>query len=301
MMFLVSHFKRGIKDMDRLPIYQVDAFASRLFAGNPAAVVVMSHFPDDALLQAIAAENNLSETAFLVPCQGQYRVRWLTPTIEVALCGHATLASAAVVMERLEPGRTEVVFDSASGPLAVRRSGGAYIMDLPARKPVPVASPPGLARMLGATPLDTLDDGVNYLVVLRAAREVGRLAPDLAAIAALERRGVVVTAAGDSDGAWDFVSRYFAPAKGIPEDPVTGGAHCALAPYWAQRLNKPVLRAYQASRRGGDIVCRVAGERVELEGACVFYLEGQIRVASAGAPAPDAAGPRHAPLPGFAC
>lgn len=273
--------------MNRLPIYQLDAFASRLFAGNPAAVVVMPGFPHDALLHAIAAENNLSETAFLVACEGHYRLRWFTPTVEVPLCGHATLASAAVVMERLEPGRTAVVFDSASGPLAVRRSGSAYVMDFPARNPVPVAVPPGLGALLGSVPAETLDDGVNYIVTLRDAREVRELAPDMAAIAALARQGLVVTAPGDGDH--DFVSRYFAPAKGIPEDPVTGGAHCALAPYWAKRLNKPVLRAYQASRRGGEIVCRVGGDRVELEGACVFYLEGEIRVGSSAAGAADAA------------
>lgn len=262
--------------MKRLPLYQVDAFASRLFAGNPAAVVVLDHFPDDALLHAIAAENNLPETAFLVPDNGRYRLRWFTPTIEVPLCGHATLASSAVVMERLEPGRTEVVFDTASGPLAVRRENGAYVMDFPLHRPQPVAPPPGLAAMLGATPLETLDDGFNYIVLLRDAQAVRALAPDLAAIARLDRSGVVATAPGDD--AYDFVSRYFAPAKGIPEDPVTGGAHCALAPYWAGRLDKPALRAFQASRRGGEVACRVAAERVELEGRCVFYLEGHIVV-----------------------
>ncbi len=270
--------------MNRLPmsfpIYQVDAFAGRQFAGNPAAVVVLPHFPDDALLHDIAAENNLPETAFLVPDDGRYRLRWFTPTIEVPLCGHATLASSAVVMEKLEPGRAEVVFDSASGPLAVRRQGAAYVMDFPLHRPLPAAPPPGLAAILGATPVETLDDGFNYIVLLRDAQSVRDLAPDLDAIARFDRSGVVVTAPGDAahEAPYDFVSRYFAPAKGIPEDPVTGGAHCALAPYWAGRLDKPVLRAFQASRRGGEIVCRVAGDRVELEGSCVFYLEGRILV-----------------------
>lgn len=260
--------------MNRLPMYHVDAFADRLFAGNPAAVIVMEHFPDDALLRDIAAENNLPETAFLVPDNGHYRLRWFTPTVEVPLCGHATLASAAVVMERLEPGRTEVVFHSASGPLAVRRAGAGYVMDFPARRPLPVAPPPALAAILGDTPVETLDDGFNYIAVLRDARSVRELAPDLGAIAGLDRDGLVVTAPGDASH--DFVSRYFAPAKGIPEDPVTGGAHCALAPYWAKRLNKSVLLAFQASSRGGEIGCRLAGDRVELEGTCVFYLDGQI-------------------------
>lgn len=260
--------------MHDLPIYQVDAFAGRLFAGNPAAVVLMSHFPDDGLLRDIAAENNLAETAFLVPHEGQYRLRWFTPTVEVPLCGHATLASAAVVMERLEPGRTEVVFQSASGPLAVKRTQTGYVMNFPTRTPVPVAPPPTLAEALGAVPVETLDDGFNYIALLRDARTVRELAPDIDAIARLERGGLVVTAPGDAS--YDFVSRYFAPAKGIREDPVTGGAHCALTPYWAGRLNKTAFRAFQASSRGGELVCRLAGGRVELEGACVFYLEGRI-------------------------
>jgi predicted PhzF superfamily epimerase YddE/YHI9 len=260
-------------------MYQVDAFAGRLFAGNPAAVIVMERFPDDALLRDIAAENNLPETAFLVPGNNRYQLRWFTPTVEVPLCGHATLASSAVVMERLEPGKTEVVFDSASGPLTVRRAGAGYVMDFPVRLPLPVAPPPGLDSILGEAPLETLDDGFNYIAVLREARSVRDLAPDIGAIRGLDRNGLVVTAPGDAS--YDFVSRYFAPAKGIPEDPVTGGAHCALTPYWAKRLNKSVLRAFQASRRGGEIVCRLADGRVELEGACVFYLEGQIFVEGA--------------------
>lgn len=265
--------------MKRLPMYQVDAFAGRMFAGNPAAVIVMERFPDAALMRDIAAENNLPETAFLVPDNDRYQLRWFTPTVEVPLCGHATLASSAVVMERLEPGKTEVVFDSASGPLTVRRAGAAYVMDFPARRPLPVAPPAGLDAILGENPLETLDDGFNYIAVLREACSVRSLAPDLSAIASLDRGGLVVTAPGEAP--YDFVSRYFAPAKGIPEDPVTGGAHCALAPYWGKRLDKSVLRALQASSRGGEIVCRIVGNRVELEGACVFYLEGEILIEGA--------------------
>ena len=265
--------------MQVLPIYQVDAFTNRLFGGNPAAVVVLDAFPDDALLQTIAAENNLSETAFLVPHDGQYRLRWFTPLLEVPLCGHATLASAAVVMERLEPGRTEVVFDTASGPLPVRRSASGYVLNFPARKPAPVAPPPGLEAALGCHPhelLEVLDDGFGYTVVLADARAVRDLAPDFNAIARLVRPGLAVTARGD--GAYDCVSRYFAPAKGVPEDPVTGSAHCALAPYWGARLGKTTLRAFQASRRGGELACRLVDGRVELEGGCVLYLEGRITV-----------------------
>jgi PhzF family phenazine biosynthesis protein len=260
----------------RTPIFQVDAFTTRRFAGNPAAVMPLAGFPEDAVLQALAAENNLPETAFLVPEGGDYRLRWFTPTTEVPLCGHATLASAAVVMERLEPGRRRVVFHSASGPLTVTRTAAGYRMDFPARPSQPVPAPSGLADALKVVPIEVWADPFNYLALLESAPAVRELAPDLAAIARLDCQGVVVTAPGD--GVYDFVSRYFAPAKGIPEDPVTGGAHCALTPYWARRLGKTELRAFQASRRGGEIVCRLAGDRVELEGACVFYLEGQAEI-----------------------
>jgi PhzF family phenazine biosynthesis protein len=259
-----------------LPIYKVDAFTSQLFGGNPAAVILMTTFPDDGLLRRIAAENNVPETAFLVPDNGNYRLRWFTPTVEVPLCGHATLASAAVVMERLEPGRTTVTFDSASGPLVVKRLGDRYVMNFPVRVPRPIPIPDGLAEALGIEPVETLDDGSNYTAVLRDMAAVRSLTPNIAAIARLDRPGVVVTALGDHR--WDCVSRYFAPAKGIPEDPVTGGAHCGLAPYWSARLGKSELRACQASPRGGELTCRLVGDRVELEGACVFYLEGKVAV-----------------------
>ncbi len=260
----------------RVRIFQVDAFASRLFAGNPAAVMPMPRFPDDAVLQALAAENNLAETAFLVADGGDYRLRWFTPKLEVPLCGHATLAAAAVVMERLEVGRTTVVFRTASGPLAVERRGAAYVMDFPARPSEPRESPPGLAGALGAAPVEVLVNAFNYMARLESADAVRTLTPDMAAVARLDRPGVIVTAAGD--GGYDFVSRYFAPAKGIPEDPVTGAAHCMLAPYWASRLGRTDFRAFQASRRGGEVVCRLRGARVELEGGCVFYLEGEAEI-----------------------
>jgi len=260
----------------RTAIFQLDAFTTRRFAGNPAAVMPMDRFLEDAVLQALAAENNLAETAFLVADGDDYRLRWFTPTTEVPLCGHATLASAAVVMERLEPGRRRVVFHSASGPLTVTRTAGGYVMDFPARPSQPVPAPSGLAEALGVVPIEVWADPFNYLALLESAPAVRELAPDIAAIARLDRSGVIVTAPGD--GTYDFVSRYFAPAKGIPEDPVTGGAHCALTPFWARRLGKTELRAFQASRRGGELVCRLAGDRVELEGACVFYLEGEAEI-----------------------
>jgi PhzF family phenazine biosynthesis protein len=253
-------------------LFQLDAFTSQRFAGNPAAVMLFENYPDNDTLRALAAENNLAETAFLVPDGEDFRIRWFTPNVEVPLCGHATLASAAVVMERLAPGRQAVVFHSASGPLTVRRAGEGYVMDFPVRRCTPVEPPEGLAAALGTEWEETLWDGFNVVVRLAAAADVRGLSPDLAAIARMPCAGVVVTAPGE--GRHDCISRYFAPAKGIPEDPVTGGAHCALTPYWAERLGKSEICAFQASTRGGELRCRLRGDRVELEGSCVFYLEG---------------------------
>jgi PhzF family phenazine biosynthesis protein len=258
-------------------IFQIDAFTTHPLAGNPAAVMPMDRFLPDAILQAIAEENNLGDTAFLVPEGTNYRLRWFTPTTEMPLCGHGTLASAAVVMERLQVGRKQVIFESASGPLTVNHTDGSYRMNLPGRFCETVTTPvPDLARALGVMPLEVAADAFNYIALLRSAEEVRELEPDMAAIACLHRDGVIVTAAGDRD--FDFVSRYFAPAKGVPEDPVTGSAHCALTPYWAKRLKKTKFRAFQVSRRGGEMICRLIGERVELQGRCVFYLEGEVEI-----------------------
>jgi predicted PhzF superfamily epimerase YddE/YHI9 len=179
-------------------------------------------------------------------------------------------------MERLEAGRSQVIFHSASGPLTVIRTDAGYVMDFPARFSEPVSRPPGLGEALGVVPVEVVADTFNYIALLESAQVVRELAPDIAAIARMDRSGVIVTAPGD--GNYDFVSRYFAPAKGIPEDPVTGGAHCALAPYWAKRLNKTAFRAFQASRRGGEIICRLVGDRVELQGTVVFYMEGEVEI-----------------------
>jgi PhzF family phenazine biosynthesis protein len=260
----------------RTPIFQLDAFTTRRFAGNPAAVMPMDSFPDDTVLQAIAAENNLAETAFLVSEGRDYRLRWFTPATEVPLCGHATLASAAVVMERLEPGRNQVVFHTASGPLTVNRVEAGYVMDFPVRLSEPVSTPPGLAEALGVDPIEVLANAFNYMVVLNDAQVLRKLAPDMSALVRIDRPGVIVTAPGE--GIYDFISRYFAPAKGIPEDPVTGAAHCMLVPYWAKRLGKIAFRAFQASRRGGEMTCRLAKDRIELEGTCVFYMEGEVEI-----------------------
>lgn len=267
----------------RIPLFQLDAFATRLFTGNPAAVMPLPDFLPDPVLLAIAAQNNLSETAFLAPAGEDYRLRWFTPGTEVPLCGHATLASAAVVMERLQPQRTAVTFHTASGPLTVHRRDGRYAMDLPARPAQPIPQPAALAAALsaalGAPAREVHATAFAYLALLDSAATLGALAPDMAALAALDRSGIIVTAPPDTDH--DFVSRYFAPAKGVPEDPVTGSAHCTLVPFWAPRLGKTDLRAFQASRRGGEVLCRLRGARVALEGACVFYLEGAVDIADA--------------------
>ncbi len=264
---LASH-----RTLMRTPIYQLDAFTDRRFAGNPAAVMPMDAFPSDATLQAIAAENNLAETAFVVRDDADYRLRWFTPAVEVPLCGHATLASAAVVMERLETDRTTVTFRTASGPLVARRVGDGYLLDFPARACDLVDTSPAMIAALGAVPVEVRANALDFVALLADAAAVRALRPDFRAIAALGRMGVIVTAEGDGDH--DFVSRYFAPSVGIDEDPVTGAAHCTLAPYWAARTGRDAFRAYQASARGGEVGCRVVGDRVELEGACVFYLEG---------------------------
>lgn len=257
-------------------IFQLDAFTTRRFAGNPAAVMLMNAFPADSAMQAIADENNLAETAFLVPEGRDYRLRWFTPKVEVPLCGHATLASAAVVMERLEPARREVVFESASGPLPVKRTETGYVLNFPIRPSERVPGPETLAAALGAEPVEVYGNAFNYMAILEDEATVRALTPDFGKIAAYDRPGVIVTAAGRAP--YDCVSRYFAPAKGINEDPVTGAAHTMLAPYWAERLGKSELFAFQASRRGGEIRCRLMGDRVLLEGACVFYMEGTAEI-----------------------
>lgn len=256
----------------RVPFFQIDAFTTRQFAGNPAAVMLLDRFLPDRALQAIAEENNLPETAFLARDGRDYRIRWFTPTVEVPLCGHATLASAAAVLDRFEPGRSTVTFHSASGPLVVDRRDECFVMNFPARKPMPIAVPADLEPALAVEIVEVFDDQFNYMAIVESADIVRKLAPDIDRIAKLDRAGTIVTARGESG--YDFISRYFAPAKGIAEDPVTGGAHCTLAPYWAARLGKNRLRAFQASRRGGEMLCRVVGERVELEGQCTFYIEG---------------------------
>lgn len=260
----------------RLPIFQVDAFTSELFGGNPAAVVPLEEWPEDARLQAIAAENNLSETAYLVGEGSTYELRWFTPAAEVDLCGHATLASAWVVVERLRPDLEKVRFKTRSGILEVVRTAGGLRMDLPACPASPAHPPRALAEGLGIEPDEVLAAKRDYMAVLSDEESVRRLKPDFDRLRTLNRLGVIVTAPGSS---CDFVSRFFAPILGVPEDPVTGSAHATLTPYWARRLDRSEpLRARQLSARGGELTCELSGDRVLISGRCVLYLEGTIYV-----------------------
>jgi PhzF family phenazine biosynthesis protein len=258
----------------RLLLYQIDAFTGRLFAGNPAAVCPLDEWLDASIMQAIAAENNLSETAFFVRRADGYDLRWFTPEIEVDLCGHATLASAFVVFGFLDPAAQTVRFETRSGELTVRREGGLLVMDLPTRPPEPCAPDPALAAALGKAPLE-LWQTRDYLAVYESEEDVRSLAPDMKALAAVGHFAVCVTAPGRQA---DFVSRFFAPASGVPEDPVTGSAHCALTPYWSRRLGKKDLHAIQVSARGGELFCHDDGDRVRIAGQAVKYLEGFIEL-----------------------
>jgi PhzF family phenazine biosynthesis protein len=258
--------------MRRVPIFQIDAFAARRFAGNPAAVCPVDDWLDDAVLQAIAAENNLAETAFLRRAGDDYDLRWFTPRVEVDLCGHATLASAYVVFHYLEPGRERVTFHTLSGALTVTRSGDLLTLDFPVREATPCDPRPVLGQALGTVP-EEVRLSWAYLVVLESEAHVRAVKPDMERLRANVDRCVIVTAPGTD---CDFVSRFFAPAMGIPEDPVTGSAHCTLVPYWAERLGKPRLHARQVSERGGELFCELQSERVLIAGRAVPYLEGEI-------------------------
>jgi PhzF family phenazine biosynthesis protein len=258
----------------KIPMYQVDAFTSRPFGGNPAAVCPLQAWLDDRTMQAIATENNLSETAFLVGGGGRYDLRWFTPLVEVNLCGHATLASAFVIFEHLEPSLEAVTFRSQSGELRVTRSGGRLTLDFPAWPPARCEEPEAVARALGAAPREVWASQ-DYMAVYDSEDEVRRLEPAMERVAALDRFALIATAPGRTA---DFVSRFFAPRQGVPEDPVTGRAHCTLVPYWARRLGRPQLHALQLSRRGGELFCEDRGDRVAIGGHAVQFLEGTIEV-----------------------
>jgi PhzF family phenazine biosynthesis protein len=260
----------------RIPLYQIDAFADGPFTGNPAAVCPLDAWLPEAVMQAIAAENNLSEPAFFVREGEGYRLRWFTPSTEVDLCGHATLASGFVVFRWLQPERSRITFNTEqAGPLTVARDGDLLALDFPSRPPAPCEISAPLAVALGRRPAALLA-ARDYLAVYESADDIAALAPDFAAIAALDRFAVIVTAPGT--GGVDFVSRFFAPARGVDEDPVTGSAHCTLIPYWAQRLGKNRLDARQLSRRGGTLSCALDGDRVTIAGRALPYLEGTITI-----------------------
>ncbi len=261
----------------RIPILQVDAFARRRFTGNPAAICPLDAWLDDELLQAIAAENNLSETAFLVPAEPDddvdYHLRWFTPAVEVDLCGHATLAAGYVVFKHLRSDLTMVRFATRSGPLAVARTRSGLAMDLPLEWPQDTETPEGVIAALGARPDLVLSGKRDWLAVYGDEAAIVGLSPDFRALAAFKGRGVIATAPGKQ---CDFVLRYFAPSLGIDEDPVTGSAYTLAGPYWAQTLNRTRLSAQQISQRGGDLTMAMDSERIQIEGRCVEVLAGEL-------------------------
>lgn len=256
----------------RIPLYQVDAFTSTLFQGNPAAVCPLEEWLEDQQMQAIAAENNLSETAFLVLRGDHYDLRWFTPVTEVDLCGHATLASAYVVFQFLNTSLTTVDFSTKSGMLTVERDGPLLSMNFPSRPASSCPIPDNLAHALGAQPQEVLL-ARDYLVMYDSEDTILSLCPDMEQLLKLDCLGIIVTAQGKDV---DFVSRFFAPKAGVPEDPVTGSAHCTLIPYWSEKLNKKMLHALQVSRRGGELFCEDLDDRVKISGHAVTYLEGFI-------------------------
>lgn len=262
----------------KTPYFVVDAFASKRFQGNPAGVCPLTKWLDDGTMQNIAAENNLSETAFFVPRGADYELRWFTPATEVDLCGHATLASAFVLFSELGAPGDVVRFHSKSGVLTVSRNNDILTLDFPSRPPAPCAAPDVLIRALGKKPEEVLK-ARDYFCVFAKEDDVRALKPDFALLATLNQM-VIVTAPGT---ACDFVSRFFAPSAGVPEDPVTGSAHCTLIPYWATRFGRAKLFARQVSRRGGELFCELAGERVLIGGKAVLYSRGQIEIDDASA------------------
>ncbi|MEE2980875.1 MAG: PhzF family phenazine biosynthesis protein [Pseudomonadota bacterium] len=258
----------------KIPIFQIDAFTSQVFGGNPAAICPLDTWPDDATMQAIAAENNVSETAFFMEAGDYYDLRWFTPLAEVDLCGHATLATAHLLFSELEIGGQVVHFETRSGRLSVSRDGDSLVMNFPSQPPEPCNVPDDLVPALGVEPVEILADA-DYFVVLASEDEVRAAAPDIVRLRGLDRRGVIITAAGSEV---DFVSRFFAPKLGIDEDPVTGSAHCELTPYWSKHLGKTVMTAHQVSARGGELFCEDQGERVLISGRAVKYMEGLIEI-----------------------
>jgi PhzF family phenazine biosynthesis protein len=259
-----------------IPVYQVDAFTDRPFAGNPAAVCLLDYPADENWMQLVAAEMNLAETAFLHREADGFRLRWFTPTVEVDLCGHATLASAHVLWTAGYLWTSEEArFYTKSGLLTARLVDGWIELDFPAVPAEPAEAPPGLIESLGGTPLSVGRNKFDYLVEVATEQEVHKLQPDFARLGEIAARGVMVTSRSRG-GKYDFISRFFGPAAGINEDPVTGSAHCCLAPYWAEKLGKQEMVGYQASPRGGVVRVRLQGERVLLGGQAVMVMRGTL-------------------------
>ena len=259
----------------KLTLFQVDAFSKERFSGNPAAICPLEEWLPDELMQKIGQENNLAETAFIVPQEGGYHLRWFTPAVEVDLCGHATLATAHVLKRHLQDHSEVYRFFTRSGELQVRVEGERYVMNFPALPVKPVVPSPLLMDILGKTPAFVAQD-MDYLVRVNSQSEVREFEPNMGLIAQLDARGLILTAPGE-EGV-DFVSRFFAPQSGVPEDPVTGSAHCVLTPYWSTELGKASFHARQLSARGGDVFCKLIEDRVELTGDAVTYLIGDIWV-----------------------
>lgn len=257
----------------KLPIYQVDAFASRIFTGNPAAVVICKSELSAEIMQSIATENNLSETAFVVITRNDYQIRWFTPTVEVDLCGHATLAAAHVLFNHLKSSQNKVSFYSKSGFLHVHKNDEILYLDFPADSFTAVEPFEQLISGLGVKPSELYKGRDDFLAILDNEVSVASLCPNMDSISKVPSRGVIVSSIGTEA---DFVSRFFAPQSGVPEDPVTGSAHTTLIPYWSKRLAKQHLRATQLSKRGGELTCKDLGERVEIGGRAVTYLVGEI-------------------------
>lgn len=259
-----------------IPIYQVDAFTSEVFSGNPAAVCIIEEWLDDNIMQSIASENNLSETAFIVQRDGQFKIRWFTPKTEVDLCGHATLASAFVLFEEELIDNNTVTFESQSGPLTVEGlDDGLLSMNFPSRRPIACKKPKVLEDALGTNVVATLASR-DLLVILENEEKVSNLLPNLEVLSRIkEYMAVIVSAKGNKV---DFVSRFFAPNAGVPEDPVTGSSHCTLIPYWSEQLNKDKLHALQLSPRGGELFCENMGGRVVIKGKAVMYMKGEIYI-----------------------
>jgi len=256
----------------KISIFQVDAFTDEAFSGNPAAVCPLDYWLSDEEMQQIAGENNLSETAFIVNRGEYYQIRWFTPQTEVDLCGHATLASAWVIMNKIQPDVEQIKFGSRGGELIVKREDDLYMMDFPVHPPEKCAAPNNLIKALGQNPVEVLASNY-YLAVFKSEDDIRNLKPYMTLLKELDRIGVVVTAPGDKV---DFVSRFFAPAVGIPEDPVTGSAHCTLIPYWAEKLDKTKMTAKQVSCRGGDLICEYKKDRVVIGGQARLFMEGRI-------------------------